>query len=99
MSALGDLCLTKLSNGIVDEIQRLIVKRGRRNVISQRHHAKDDEEAIVTWRLDLDRIRHQQTVENQGTDYNPMVLHLRVVTHCTRIYRNIIVCHFQITGG
>ena len=41
----------------------------------------------------------QQTVENQATDYNPMVLHLRVVTHCTGIYRNIIVCHFQITDS
>ena len=28
-----------------------------------------------------------------------MVLHLRVVTHCTGIYQNISVCHFQITGS
>jgi len=42
---------------------------------------------------------HQQTVENQTTNYNPMVLHLRVVTHCTGIYRNILVCHFRITGS
>ena len=42
---------------------------------------------------------HQQTVENQTTDYNPMVLHLRVVTHCTGIYQNIMVCQFQITGS
>ena len=44
-------------------------------------------------------LRHQQTVENQATDYNPMVLHLRVVAHCTGIYRNILVCHFRITGS
>ena len=44
-------------------------------------------------------LSHQQTVENQTTDYNLMVLHLRVVTHCTGIYRNIIVCHFQITDS
>ena len=38
-------------------------------------------------------------MENQTSDYNPVVLHLRVVTHCTGIYRNIVVCHFQITGS
>jgi len=37
----------------------------------------------------------QQTVEN----YNSMVPHLRVVTHCTGIHRNILVCHFRITGS
>ena len=42
---------------------------------------------------------HQQTVENQTTNYNPMILHLRVVTHRTGIYRNILVCHFRITGS
>jgi len=56
MRTLGDF-LTKLSNRIVGEIQRHITKRGKRNAISRRHwHAKDDEEAVVTWRLDLDRI-------------------------------------------
>ena len=40
----------------MDEIQKYIINRGKRNVISRRYHAKDDEEAIATWRLDLDRI-------------------------------------------
>ena len=38
------------------EIQRHIVKRGKRNVISQRYHAKDDKKAITAWRSDLDGI-------------------------------------------
>ena len=40
----------------MDEIQRHITKRGRRNAISRRYHAKDDREAISTWKLDLERI-------------------------------------------
>ena len=42
----------------MDEIQRHIIKRGKRNAISRRYHAEDDKEAIATWRLDLDRILH-----------------------------------------
>jgi len=38
------------------EIQRHIVKRGERNPISRRYHAKDDKKAITAWRLDLDGI-------------------------------------------
>ena len=48
--------LIKLSIRTVDEIQRHIIERGKRNAISRRYHAKDDKELIVTWRLDLDRI-------------------------------------------
>jgi len=55
MRASGDF-LTKLPIRIVDEIQSHIIKRGRRNAISRRYHAKDDEEAIATWKLDLDGI-------------------------------------------
>ena len=40
------------------KIQRNIVKRGERNVISRHFHRKDDNEAIATWKLDLDRILH-----------------------------------------
>ena len=42
----------------MDEIQRHVIKWGKRNVISRQYHAKDDKEAIATWRLDLDRIVH-----------------------------------------
>jgi len=40
------------------EIQRHIVKRGERNAISRRYHAKDDKKAITAWRLDLDGVLH-----------------------------------------
>jgi len=49
--------LTKLSSRAADEIQRNIIERNKRNVISRRYHAKDDKEAIATWRLDFNRIR------------------------------------------
>jgi hypothetical protein len=53
----GDF-LTKLSIRTMDEIQRHVIKRGKRNVISRLYHAKSDKKAIVTWRLDLDGILH-----------------------------------------
>jgi len=48
--------LIKPSIRTVDEIQRHVIKRGRWNAISRRYHAKEDKEAIATWKLDLDRI-------------------------------------------
>ena len=48
--------LTKLSIRTMGEIQRHIIERGKRNVISRHYHAKDDKEAIATWRLELNRI-------------------------------------------
>ena len=47
-----------LNRRAVAEIQRNIVKRGKRNAVSRLFHAKDDKEAIATWRLDLNRILH-----------------------------------------
>jgi len=41
----------------VAEIQRKIVKRGKRNVVSRVFHA-NDEEAIVAWRLGINSIIH-----------------------------------------
>jgi len=49
--------LIRLSSRTVEEIQRNIIKQGRRNAISRRYHTKDDKEAITTWTLDLNRIR------------------------------------------
>ena len=48
--------LTKLWIRIMDEIQRHITKRDRRNVISRLYRANDDKEAISTWKLDLNGI-------------------------------------------
>ena len=52
-----DCFLTKLSSRTLGEIQENIIERGKRNPISRRYHAKDDKEAIATWRSDLNRIR------------------------------------------
>lgn len=40
------------------EIQRHLIKRGKRNPISQRLHKKKDIEATAGWRLNLNRILH-----------------------------------------
>lgn len=40
------------------EIQRNIIKQGKRNAISRYFHAKNDKEMIATWRLHLSRILH-----------------------------------------
>ena len=55
MGTTGDF-LTELSIRTVAEIQRYIIKWGKRNTISRHYHAKDDKNAIVAWRLDLNRI-------------------------------------------
>ena len=51
----GDF-LAKSSTRVIAEIQRHLIKRGKRNPISRRYHAKDDEESIATWRLEFNRI-------------------------------------------
>ena len=49
--------LIRLPSRTANGIQRNIIKRSERNVISRRYHAKDDKEAIITWNLELKRIR------------------------------------------
>jgi len=51
----GDF-LTKFSIRTMDEIQRHTIEWGKRNKISRRYHAKDNKEAIATWKLDFDGI-------------------------------------------
>ena len=38
------------------EIQGNIAKRDKRNAVSRRLHKKEDDEAIASWRLDLNRV-------------------------------------------
>ena len=40
----------------VDAIQRKVVKKGKRNVLSRVFQAKDDKDRIATWKQDLDRV-------------------------------------------
>ena len=39
-----------------------VVKRGKRNALSRPFHAKDDEKAITTWKVNLDGIRRTSEV-------------------------------------
>ena len=41
---------------MVAEIQRKIIKRGKRNVLSRLVHASSDKETIAAWRSDLNRM-------------------------------------------
>jgi len=62
----------------VAEIQRKIVKRGKRNLISRLFHAKNDKETIATWRLGLNRVLHVFNV--RSTIYTRPVLNVRLQT-------------------
>ena len=48
--------LTEFLTRAVAEIRRHLVKCGKRNPISRRYHAKDDEELIATWGLEFNKI-------------------------------------------
>ena len=50
--------LIALSIRTVAEIQEKIVEKDRRNLLSRLTHAKNDKEAIVAWRSDLNRVLH-----------------------------------------
>ena len=47
-----------LNRSAVGQIQKHVAQRGKRSMISRRFHAKEDEQAIVMWQSDLDKIRH-----------------------------------------
>jgi hypothetical protein len=42
----------------VAEVERNVVKLGKRNAASRLFHSKNDKEKIAAWRLDLNRILH-----------------------------------------
>jgi len=50
--------LIALSIRTVAEIQEKIVEKGGRNLLSRLAHARNDKEAITTWRSDLNRVLH-----------------------------------------
>ena len=56
------------------EIQKNIVKQGKQNAISQRSDEKHDNEAIPSWKLDLDRILHDFTVRSITSVWSPLTL-------------------------
>ena len=72
----------------VAEIRRNIIKRGKRNGISRHFHAKNDKEAIATWRLDLNRILHVFNVRPVASVRS--VLTVRIQTELA-INTNVVV--------
>ena len=63
MSLTGDTCFEPptyhaLDRRTVAEIQRKVIKRSGRNVVSRLLHAKNDERAIAAWKSDLNRVLH-----------------------------------------
>ena len=51
------------------EIQRYIIKKGKRSVFSRPFHTKDDGEAIAAWKLNLDRIRRVVEVRSLASAF------------------------------
>ena len=67
------------------EIQRNIVKRGGRSAASRLFRAKDDKEAIATWRLDLNRILHVFNVRSTVYVRQLLILYSRPNLHISHI--------------
>jgi hypothetical protein len=45
-----------LDRSTLGEIQREIIKKGKRSAVSRLLHAKNDKEMIAAWKLDLNKI-------------------------------------------
>ena len=69
----------------VAEIQRKVIKQGKRNVISRHLHAKNDKEKIAGWKSDLNKILHVFNVRSIGSVWPLLTLHsqteLTINTH------------------
>ena len=56
----------------VADIQKNIIKRGKRNGVSRMLHAKNDKETIATWRLELNRILQVFSVRSITVPWPPL---------------------------
>jgi hypothetical protein len=80
----------------VAEIQRKIVKQGKRNAVSRHFHSKNDEETIATWRSDLNRILLAFNVRSVGLVWPLLTVHfqteLAINAHVTAsdIHHNVV---------
>ena len=59
------------------DIQRKVIKQGKRNAVSRLFHAKNDKEVIATWRLDLNRILHIFNVRWVVSAWTLLIVHLQ----------------------
>jgi len=71
----------------VAEIQRKVIKKSGRNVVSRLLHAKNDKETIAAWKLDLNRMLHVFNVRLTVSVWLSLTVHsqteLVVNTHVT----------------
>ena len=49
-------CLHAIDRRAVEQIQRSVVKLGKRNAVSRLFHATSDKDTVASWRSELDRI-------------------------------------------
>ena len=59
------------------EIQKNIIKQGKRNGVSRMFHAKNDKETIAAWRSDLNRILHIFNVRSAAPARPPLTVHFQ----------------------
>jgi hypothetical protein len=83
----------------VAEIQRKIIKQGKRNAASRLVHAKNDKDTIATWRSDLARILLVFNVSSVVFGWPLLTIHsqteLAINTHVTvsDIRHNVVNTH------
>jgi len=81
----------------VAEIQRNVIKQGKRNVISRHLHAKNDKDKIAAWKSDLNRILQIFNVRSIVTVWRSLTLdsqtELAINTHVT-----VSETHAIVTG-
>ena len=81
------------------EIQRNVIKQGKRNVISRHLHARNDKDKIGGWKLDLNRILHVFNVRSVVSVRLLLTLHfqteLAINTHVTvsEIHHDVVNTH------
>jgi len=70
----GWLTNNGLDRRTVAEIQRKVIKRGGRSTASLLFHAKSDKEAIVAWRVELNRILHVVNVRSIALTWSSLTV-------------------------
>jgi len=89
----------------VEEIQEKVVKQGKRNVVSQLFHAKDDKQQIAAWRSDFDRILQIFNVRSIVTVWRLLTLdsqtELAIDTNVTvaETHNMVSNIHRTVVGG
>lgn len=85
------------------EIQRHIIKRGRRNVVSRLYRTKGDKKAITAWRLDLNGILHTLNVCSITSSRRLLTsrfqTELGIDPHATAPHRGAASKHTTVANG